>query len=460
MTISENAGLNAKSIRVGDLLQNDRLRIPYYQRPYKWQQRHVAQLFTDIQRFHKKSAYRLGSLVLHLNTDEDRFDIVDGQQRTITLCLIVRAFIQHRPNPENLKLRQLLNHAKSSLFNPELNHPVSYENVQKNYRFIEQRINNFSEESMLFLLEKCEFVQFTVKDLSIAFQFFDSQNARGKDLEPHDLLKAFHLRAFSKADEPLKEEVIEQWENTKTKELAGLFRYYLYRIKEWREGHSARYFTKANLDLFKGVNLEETKDLPFTQILRIAQVFTEMYNHSEVRNLDGGNMEYPFQLEMPVINGRKFFEMTSHYLSASKSLRKNVKQNVGNHSKAKEVIECLETYPHGNRTGDKYIRQLFNASLLQYVDKFGYREIGEAVVHLFIWAYKLRLTSQRVQLATMDNHAFKNGTYLHIIQIALRPEEVFMNPFPTGIDLRYKKKTVDLQRMFKTLLGEKIFDHD
>jgi hypothetical protein len=31
-----------------------------------------------------------------------------------------------------------------------------------------------------------------------AFQLFDSQNTRGKELDPHDLLKAYHLREMKR----------------------------------------------------------------------------------------------------------------------------------------------------------------------------------------------------------------------------------------------------------------------
>lgn len=449
--------LDAQTVSVGEILKNSALRIPHYQRPYKWQERHVAQLLEDIQRFSEKSAYRLGSLVLH--EDQSVLDIVDGQQRTVTLTLILRAFIQHRPDPDNVKLRQHLKNLESELFDPEMNSPVSQRNLQQNYRFIEQRINSFSEEEILFLLENCEFVQFTLHDLSSAFQFFDSQNARGKDLEPHDLLKAFHLRSFSKEDEPSKEAVISQWEKTETKELSGLFRYYLYRIKEWGQGHSARFFTKANVDIFKGINLEQTQDLPFAQVLRMAQVYTKKYNSSPDRSLDGALMYFPFQLEMPIINGRIFFEMTSHYLSLSESLWERVKKQIKSGSNAEKVVVCLESYKHENRQGDKYIKSLLRAVLLQYVDKFGFKDIERIVVHLFLWTYKLRLEKQRVQLATMDNHAFEPGSYLHIIRKSLKPEQVFMTPLPSYIELNYNK-TKELQSMFKDLLGDKIFDHE
>lgn len=36
----------------------------------------------------------------------------------------------------------------------------------------------------------------TVDRIEEAFQLFDSQNMRGRALDPHDLLKAYHLRAM------------------------------------------------------------------------------------------------------------------------------------------------------------------------------------------------------------------------------------------------------------------------
>jgi hypothetical protein len=54
-------------ISIFKLLTDTKLRIPPYQRPYKWTVKNVNQLLTDIA-FHKdenKSAYRLGTVVFH-----------------------------------------------------------------------------------------------------------------------------------------------------------------------------------------------------------------------------------------------------------------------------------------------------------------------------------------------------------------------------------------------------------
>lgn len=87
-----------KIITVKELLTNDSLEIPNYQRPYKWTEKNVNQLIDDILIHKEKSEYRLGTLVLH--HEKNKFNIVDGQQRTITLTLIAHAISQK-------KIRQL-----------------------------------------------------------------------------------------------------------------------------------------------------------------------------------------------------------------------------------------------------------------------------------------------------------------------------------------------------------------
>lgn len=67
------------SKKVGELLKKGNLRIPSYQRPYKWNRKHIRNLFYDLRDAMGKKEYQIGSVILHEN---DRYlDIVDGQQR-------------------------------------------------------------------------------------------------------------------------------------------------------------------------------------------------------------------------------------------------------------------------------------------------------------------------------------------------------------------------------------------
>jgi len=57
--------LESSIITVKELLQINNLQIPNYQRPYKWTEKNVNQLIDDIMNHKDKSAYRLGTLVVH-----------------------------------------------------------------------------------------------------------------------------------------------------------------------------------------------------------------------------------------------------------------------------------------------------------------------------------------------------------------------------------------------------------
>ena len=149
------------------------LSIPEYQRPYKWAASHVNQLLDDVIKHKHKKSYRLGTVVLHKdvdNTDVGYLNIVDGQQRLLTLTLIC-----HFLDSSHLVSIKLLEHSFDS--------NTSKENLQHNAAIISSRLNQLSkeekEELTDFLLNKCELIKVVLDDLSEAFQFFDSQNSRG-----------------------------------------------------------------------------------------------------------------------------------------------------------------------------------------------------------------------------------------------------------------------------------------
>lgn len=86
--------LDNKITDIGDhkALDNIRLKIPEYQRPYKWSARNANQLLDDIEdaMARNKEVYRVGTLILHHDVKEDTWNIVDGQQRSITFSLILK----------------------------------------------------------------------------------------------------------------------------------------------------------------------------------------------------------------------------------------------------------------------------------------------------------------------------------------------------------------------------------
>lgn len=79
------------SKKVGELLKEENLRIPSYQRPYKWNRKHIRNLFYDLRDAMGKKEYQIGSVILHeiLHEKEKYLDIVDGQQRLISISLFL-----------------------------------------------------------------------------------------------------------------------------------------------------------------------------------------------------------------------------------------------------------------------------------------------------------------------------------------------------------------------------------
>jgi hypothetical protein len=247
-------------------------------------------------------------------------------------------------------------------------------------------------------------VEVVLNDISEAFQFFDSQNSRGKDLEPHDLLKAFHLREMNNfSTEEERKKTVEKWENLDTAKLSKLFSQYLFRIRNWSNGHSARYFSKNEVDVFKGVSPDIEENYPFAAMLRITHFYVEEYNRSYHRNIDKKEMIFPFQIDETIINGKRFFEMIEHY----QVMVDNIKSQ--EMSKKYPLLNTIKTYDGNFRTGDKYIRNLFNCGLIYYIDKFGEKDLTKAIDKIFVWAYSLRLKLQAVGLDSVDNFALNQG---------------------------------------------------
>lgn len=389
--------------------------IPDFQRPYKWSPKNVNQLINDLLTFRDKKEYRLGTLVLHENK------IVDGQQRAVTLSLLFYVLFENiiTSNPKDVPYNDFLQKIKVYWQRTVFKNPISIAHVRENLTCIRERKDDLDEGMLSFLLEKCQFVVVRLPKIAEAFQFFDSQNARGKDLEPHDLLKAFHLREIPKLSESDKNNIT-QWQDEDSDFLIHLF-LAMYRVNRWSKSYSGDKFTKNDIDVFKGISLN-AKHYPFYIQQIICHYFINDYVEDKARMIDRTRMEFPFQLDQVCINGSRFFDMIRYYGALYKEIRKgDTYKSYGTHERsAYKVIHFLNTYGNRNRRGDIYTRELFDSMLLYYIDRFGFAEIDKVVWKLFKEVYQLRLTHYSVKLATIDNFAMSERMF-KIIRDAQSP---------------------------------------
>ena len=73
-------------------LKNIKFIIPKYQRGYRWQERQVEDLLDDILKFEleKDNFYCLQPLVVKKDKCNEKFIVLDGQQRLTTIFLILK----------------------------------------------------------------------------------------------------------------------------------------------------------------------------------------------------------------------------------------------------------------------------------------------------------------------------------------------------------------------------------
>ena len=420
------------SKKVGELLKEGNLRIPSYQRPYKWNRKHIRNLFYDLRDAMGKKEYQIGSVILHEN---DGYDIVDGQQRLISISL----FLHLLDRLENYKgAKQLLSAEEFG----ELSCYHASENYNEWKNLTQLVGENQAKDICNFLLENCAVSVITMpkERLSEAFQLFDSQNNRGKSLEPHDLLKAYHLRKEDSEDE----KIVEKWEQfveDKDLSLKELFDKHLFRMRRWSRGDTGltnkRYgpylrFTEDFIDDFKGVDLNQ--NFPYL----------ELYRHIE---------KFPLSITMPIIDGSTFFEYIESAHKTIKDHKDFLNAKLG-FSDEPEGEEKNLAYPKGmlniyNSSKGRYLKchNIFLNICSLFADRFGKDELLKEIVEtLFIWSYYPRVKSKAIYDATVGNYVaggrFRQKEIQKLFQ--LLSHAVTPNDFMIKIDRElFENYTVD-----------------
>ncbi|MFW7402729.1 DUF262 domain-containing protein [Vagococcus fluvialis] len=373
-----------KIISVDELMKLN-LKIPEYQRPYRWSSSSTNTLFADTYEAFKSriDEYRLGSVILHKSknteTQNYEYNLVDGQQRTTTLSILL----------------YVLGEKSQNLLSEDYK-PSSRDAIRKNYMLLQKRVYELPAEEQSkykeYLEKNCTVVKIVTDSEQEAFQFFDSQNSRGKALKPHDLLKSYHLREMTRDPEQLKIKLISEWEDTDQNALEDLFRNYLYPVIRWFKNRDGLNYSSDKIQDFKGIKQSNTYNYAIYH--KASNIFIEQVNSSGASELLRSGELNQFQLTQPIIAGKRFFAWTLHY----SLLLEQVKNKIDSYHKKEEVP--------GKRTGDIYIKQLYEASLLFYADRFDFETIDESVMHqLYTWCYSLRLRMKAVYPQTINKYA-------------------------------------------------------
>jgi hypothetical protein len=356
------------------------LTLPSYQRPYSWSVKSTNTLFIDTYEAFKDGTneYRLGSVILH-KKGPGKYNIVDGQQRLTTLSILL--YCLGDDNQSMLKEKY-----------GKLSNDIIVTNFGVLYRRTNELPINERQKYKDYLLNQCTTVQIVTNSEQEAFQFFDSQNSRGKELAPHDLLKSYHLREMNSEVENLKVKIINRWENVNQDDLDDLFKSYLYPLTQWYRRKNGLGYSSSKIDSFKGI--KGVNIYNYSVYHKASNLYVEQFNANGSNELLASKSLNQFQLTQPLIAGRRFFFYTLHY---GKLLEKIQKQ-INRFHKQDEIPS--------RRSGDIYIKQLYECSLVFFADRFGLESLTQSVMQLlYSWSYSLRLTMHAVYPQTINKYS-------------------------------------------------------
>lgn len=201
-----NEVINAKNTTIYDFLENSKqIVIPRYQRPYSWEKKNVETLMNDV-----RENYYIGNIIEYYIKDDK--EIVDGQQRLITIFLILIA-IYHFAQDESIKneIKELIMTSdkckmilKSRIANDGgdiLEYLIEGEDISREfeqkyneikiYKIIEKDLKNRNINELYNNIKGANIVEISfLQNQYSAHEMFVNVNTKGKPLEMIEVLKS------------------------------------------------------------------------------------------------------------------------------------------------------------------------------------------------------------------------------------------------------------------------------
>jgi hypothetical protein len=198
------------SIKVKDFFNGRFFEIPKYQRGYAWDVQNVRDLFDDItESIESNSNHYIGTIVLSKDKEDDeKFHVVDGQQRITTISIIIKALIlqlgvNDKAYYERFYLREgnrirLTPLNRDRDFFTNLMNDVIKEPQSKSQRALSTATSEISSrigkivDKLAFLkcVEKLEVMEFVENSEGDAIRIFQTVNDRGKILSNMEKAKS------------------------------------------------------------------------------------------------------------------------------------------------------------------------------------------------------------------------------------------------------------------------------
>lgn len=379
--------------------------IPDYQRGYCWEKKHVESLleslgYVDVIANEK---YHLGTVILHKHKHKrsgycegctsyeelcsDIYDVVDGQQRLLTLSMIAKIILGnstkisfpllYSKTRDSDVIRHVYNNAR--IIRDWMSYHPSNSDMLK--KMLEEKLvftvvtissadNNPSSSKQNALLE-------IDPSLQLAWTFFNAVNSGGKKLSDYDLLKAHHLRHLSHMkDDALIQYKASKWDSDGEEQLVS--------------------FNKAQVSLYEAF-LAHTAYLIRSWLRnRRVQVFEfpadERYcvlNHYSALLSFGAANDRMSDITSGVVGGKHFFDWTEFYTWKYRRFCDN------------PVVSRFLRVPW--KLAQSHILMIAKAILFYYFCKFGDVYLADACIFILYRVGRLRNRSARSKASWYGN---------------------------------------------------------
>lgn len=251
MSKNLNHKIDADDRSISEILKDQKFTIDYFQREYRWQEKHIKLLIEDLTTTFLKSyregdkrsevanyqSYYLGPVVFSVNTESGKKSIIDGQQRitSITLLLIYLNHLQ-KDLPQKVNISELIFSEKygEKSFNMSdeareeclkaLFEAGAYEPTEKDDETVRNMVERYEDIDAVFPEEINEhalpfFIDWFVENVVIveiiaysdenAYTIFETMNDRGLNLTPTEMLKGYILSKIT--DKKQRTEINDLW---------------------------------------------------------------------------------------------------------------------------------------------------------------------------------------------------------------------------------------------------------
>ena len=273
--------------------------IPEYQRPYEWQTTEVTDLFNDLKAFNEdeiasqkkdpdapENRYFLGSIIYFVN-DRNQREIVDGQQRIISIFLLFRSICERlKEKPRSEVYKHFLEEIEEIIwqtnkFNGKVDDPsrilisseaisdrehkiftdilatgeadpIAMDFYSRNYLTMKSLLEDLTDDlftHFVYRLLNCVIIlPIEASTFNATLEIFERLNDRGRQLTDADILKA---KIYTSIKSESRDRFINRWRLLDDRAQAvgesmhNLFAYYVFYVRA--RDKDARVLDKINL---------------------------------------------------------------------------------------------------------------------------------------------------------------------------------------------------------------------